>query len=156
MRLGAFRNYANIWHDICLNVVKAIYMKGNKLAEQTRLDLKYLQSQIAEAALEIQKNFGLGFSTSDYCRALARELKIREIGFERDKVIPISYKGEVAGKYRVDFIVDKKIMLTIITDDEIGGAHLAKQRNFLKTLGFKLGMMINFADEKVEIKSVYR
>jgi GxxExxY protein len=131
-------------------------MKGNKLADKTRVDLKYLQSQIAEAALEIQKNFGLGFSTSDYCRALAHELKIRNIGFEQDKQIPISYKGEVAGKYRVDFIVDKKIMLTIITADEIGVAHLAKQRNFLKTLGFKLGMMINFADEKVEIKSVYR
>jgi GxxExxY protein len=131
-------------------------MKGNKLAEKARLDLKNLQSQVAEAALEVQKNIGLGFSAADYCRALAHEFKIRNVGYEHDKTVSLPYKGEIAGKYKIDFVVDKRIIVTVMSDEEIQSAQLAKQRSLIKTLDFELGMTINFADEKVEIKSVYR
>ena len=131
-------------------------MNSNKLTEKTRLDLKNLQSQVAEAALEIQKNIGLGLTASDYRRALAREFKIRNIDYERDKTVTLPYKGEIAGEYMVDFTVDDRIILAVISSDEIEVSELAKQRSFLKALNYKVGMMINFANEKVEIKSVYR
>ena len=131
-------------------------MNTNKLAEKTRFDLKALQSQIAEAALEIQKNIGTGLTTSDYNRALAREFKIRNIDYEHDKTVSLPYKGEVAGEYMVDFIIDNRIVLVLISAEEIEVAELAKNRSILKALDYKVGMMINFANEKVEIKSVYR
>jgi GxxExxY protein len=131
-------------------------MNNNKLTEKMRLDLKNLQSQVAEAALEIQKNIGLGLTASDYCRALARELKIRNIDYEREKMVTLPYKGEIAGEYMVDFAVDNRIILAVISSDEIEVSELAKQRSFLKALNYKVGMVINFANEKVEIKSVYR
>ncbi|MCP4583515.1 MAG: GxxExxY protein [candidate division Zixibacteria bacterium] len=131
-------------------------MTENELAEMTDQDVKDLQNQVTEAALEIQKNIGLGFSTTDYCRAFAYELKLRKIPYETDKKVELSYKGEIAGRYQLDFLVNKQMIITVLSAEEIASSDQSKQRNFLKALNLKIGMVINFANEKVEIKAVYR
>jgi len=131
-------------------------MKENEIAKRAVLNLMDLQNQVTEAALEIQKNIGLGFSIDDYCRAFAYELKLRDIPFEIHKDVELPYKGEIAGNYQLDFLVDNQMILTVLSAEEISNSDQSKQRSFLKALKLNIGMVINFANEKVEIKAVYR
>ena len=133
-----------------------MYMIKNELAKKTNLTLQDLQNQVTDAALEIQKNIGLGFSTNDYCRAFAYELKLRRIPFESHKEVELPYKGEVAGKYQLDFVVDSQVILTVLSSEEISSSDLSKLRHFLRSMNLKLGIMINFASDRVEIKAVHR
>jgi len=131
-------------------------MNENELAKKAVLSLMDLQNQVTEAALEIQKNIGLGFSIDDYCRAFAYELKLRDVPFESHKDVELPYKGKIAGNYQLDFLVDNQMILTVLSAEEISNSDKSKQRSFLKALNLKIGMVINFANEKVEIKAVYR
>ena len=130
-------------------------MDSNELAKEAGLNLRNLQNQVTEAALEVQKNIGPGFSPEDYCQALVYEFQLRSIPFEREKNVKLPYKGNVAGQYKLDFVVKKKMILTVLSEDEISDSDRSKMRNFLKALDLGLGMVINFSREKVEIKAVY-
>lgn len=130
-------------------------MDSNELTRKTGLNLRNLQNQVTEAALEVQKNIGPGFLPKDYCQALAYEFQLRSIPFEREKNVKLPYKGNVAGQYKLDFVVKKKMILTVLSEDEISDSDRSKMRNFLKALDLGLGMVINFSREKVEIKAVY-
>lgn len=130
-------------------------MGNNELAKETSLNLRNLQNQVTEAALEVQKNIGPGFSPKDYCQALAYEFQLRDIPFERGKNVKLPYKGNVAGQYKLDFVVKEKMIITVLSEDEISDSDRSKMRNFLKALNLGLGMVINFSKEKVEIKAVY-
>lgn len=133
-----------------------MYMIKNELATKPNFILQNLQNHVTDAALEIQKNIGLGFSTHDYCRAFAYELKLRRIPFESHKEVELPYKGEIAGKYQLDFVVDSQLILTVLSADEILSSDLSKLRHFLRSMNLKLGVMINFASDRVEIKAVHR
>ncbi len=130
-------------------------MGNNRLEKATSRGLKSLQNQVTEAALEVQKNIGPGFSPHDYCQALAYEFQLRDIPFEREKNVKLSYKGNVAGHYKLDFVVRERMILTILSVDEISDSDKSKMRNFLRALNIKLGMMLNFSRGKVEINAVY-
>lgn len=131
-------------------------MKGKELAAKKRLDLKELQSLITEATLEIQKNIGPGFSIENYKKALTREMQIRDVKFECDKEVLLPYKGEIAGQFVIDYLVDGKIIVTMQSSHEGTEADLSRLKSFMKHLNLKMGMIIYYMDDKVEIKSIYR
>jgi len=131
-------------------------MNKNELAKEQDNNLKKLQNQVTEAALEVQKNIGPGFSPQDYCRALAHEFTLRKIPFESKIDVDLPYKGNIAGKYQLDFIIDQRMILSVLTAEEISDTDRSRQKNFLRALTLDLGMVVNFADERVEMKAVYR
>jgi len=130
-------------------------MNRNELAKNIGKTLKELQNQITEAALEVEKNIGPGFSPPDYCRALACEFALREIPYQSNIEVDLPYKGNVAGKYRLDFVIDEKVILSVMASDGISESEQSRQRSFLRALGLSLGIVVNFADERVEIKAVH-
>ena len=129
-------------------------MEGNKLTQKKRLDLKKLQDQIFEAALEIQKSIGMGFSADGYHKALAREMKLRNIDYLGNKEVLLPYKGEIADRFVLDFIVENKLLLMIKRRDD-DDADEVRLRKLLEQLGLNLAMTVNFRHSKVEIRSVF-
>lgn len=134
----------------------AIYMKQKELAKMMAGSLKELQNQVTESALEVQKNIGPGFKSPDYCRALAHEFKLREIPFQENIDVNLQYKGDIAGKYQLDFVIDKKVIVSVLSTEEISESDRSRQKKFLKALAIDLGVVVNFANERVEIKAVHR
>jgi GxxExxY protein len=60
---------------------------------------------ICDAAIEVHRELGPGLLESVYEEALAREFDRRKIFYERQKTLPILYKGEsLAGSFRIDFM----------------------------------------------------
>ena len=66
-----------------------------------------------QAVFEVHNTLGPGFAESVYEEALAYELELRDIPFERQQVVTVRYKGRVVGTHRLDLVVDGKILLEL-------------------------------------------
>ncbi len=131
-------------------------MKDGKLATKIRDSFPELKTQVVDAALEVHKNIGLGFGRQEYSRALAHELGLRDIPFERKKRVKLSYKGSVAGEYNLDFVIQNSLVVMISTGEHLTGADEAKLKSILKAIRLEYGLIINFSKDILEIDTVKR
>ena len=100
---------------------------------------------IIGAAIEVHKILGPGLLESAYQECLARELTIRGINFEREKILPLEYKGaSLESGFRVDFLVEKKVLVELKAVDKVLPIHQAQVLTYLKLLNLKLGILLNF------------
>ncbi len=130
------------------------FMEDSKLAVKAKSNANVLESQIIDAALEVHKNIGLGFGKQEYSRALAHELGLREIPFERKKRVKLSYKGSVAGEYNLDFVINDSIVIMVSTDEQLAAVSESKLKSILRSVKLNTGIIVNFSKEILEIKTV--
>jgi GxxExxY protein len=72
-----------------------------------------LTQQVIGAAMEVHRLPGPGYLESTYQGALAHELRLRSIPFEREKVIRVTYKGRLVGEHRLDFLIDGRVVVEL-------------------------------------------
>lgn len=87
---------------------------------------------------------GVGLSESCYQLALAHELSIRSIPFERELQVEAIYKGIRVGSTRLDFLIDGKLVVELKSAERIHEAHTAQALTYCKLTGCRLGLLINF------------
>jgi GxxExxY protein len=76
---------------------------------------------------------------------MARELSLRELSFERQKPVPIKYKGiDLDCGYRLDMIIEDQIILELKACTNLEPIHEAQLLTYLKLSGLKLGLLLNF------------
>ncbi len=68
--------------------------------------------------------------------------------------IEVRYHGQIVGTYFADLIVEGRILIEVKVAERISQAHLAQTRNYLQATGLKLGIVINFNKERVDIERV--
>jgi GxxExxY protein len=108
---------------------------------------------IIGAAMEIHKTLGHGFLEAVYQEAATIEFPLREIPFEREVQLPVTYKGIVLSThYRADFICFKEIIVEFKAQSQLTGADEAQLLNYLKATGFHRGLLINFGAPSLEYK----
>lgn len=107
--------------------------------------MKELSEKIIGAAIEVHRELGPGLLESTYEACLAHELILQGIKAVRQKKQPIYYKGlEIDEAYRIDVIVEDKIILELKVVDELNDIHMAQLLTYLKLSGCSLGYLINF------------
>lgn len=104
-----------------------------------------LTEQIIGAAIQVHRELGPGLLESAYEACLCHELSLNGLKVERQKVIPISYKGIMldAG-YRLDLVVEKQVIVEIKAVSELLPVHEAQLLSYLKQVGGGRGLLINF------------
>lgn len=80
--------------------------------------------------------------------ALKKELERQGFKIEQQKEILVYYKDFVVGQYFADLIVNEKIIIELKCATEITSLHKAQLLNYLKATGYKLGIIINFPNDK--------
>jgi len=120
------------------------------------VNLSEVERQIVEAALEVHKNLGLGFTEPAYKQALAYELELRKIPYERQKKIKVSYKGNVADESTLDMVVDDAVIVEVHAQEPLASADETKMKSFLKATKMGLGVLVDFGRDNLEIRSVNR
>lgn len=115
-----------------------------------------LTHEIIGAAMEVHRHLGNGFQEVIYQRALAIEFDLRHINFEREKEIPLFYKGNDIGTRRVDFFIEEKIMLEIKAVKKLEDVHLAQAINYLEAYCMEIGLLINFGNTSLQFKRVMK
>ena len=115
-----------------------------------------LTSKIIGCAMEVHNQLGNGFQEVIYQRALTIEMNLQAIAHEREKEMPLQYKGLDIGTRRVDFFVDEKIMVEIKAIKELEDVHLAQAINYLEAYNMEIGLLINFGNTRLQFKRVMK
>jgi len=113
-----------------------------------------LTDKIIELAIKVHKELGPGFIERIYEKALSYEFKKANIGFVNQAIIRVRYDSVELGEQRVDFMIDDKIIIELKCVKELNEIHLAQMLSYLKTANKKVGLILNFARPKLEIKRV--
>jgi len=104
-----------------------------------------LSEAIIGAGIEVHRHLGPGLLESAYEACLCRELKLRNIPFERQKPLPLTYKGEsVDCGYRLDIVVGNLVIVEVKTVDQLLPIHEAQVLTYLRLTGLRLGLLLNF------------
>ena len=104
-----------------------------------------LTKTIIGAAIEVHRALGPGLLESAYEECLCEELKLREIPFERQKPLPVTYKGkQLDCGYRLDLVVANAVVLELKAIEAFAPIHDAQLLTYLRLGGWKVGLLINF------------
>ena len=120
-----------------------MHRRGAENAEKN--DMKELTEKIIGAAIEVHKTIGPGLLESAYEECLAHEMELRNLNFERQVPMPVAYKGvRLDCGYRLDFLVEKAVVLELKAIDALQSIHEAQLLTYLKLGGWTVGLLINF------------
>lgn len=109
------------------------------------MDLDEIGKQIVDAAYEVHKTLGPGLLESAYEACLKHELTLRGINFVFQKEVPLIYKGiRVDVAYRLDLLVEDRVIVEIKSSDSLTDVNLAQIISYLKLKDLRLGYLINF------------
>ncbi len=109
-----------------------------------------LSSKIIGASIEVHKQLGPGLLESTYEVCLAHELKLIGLNVNQQVPLPVIYKDiQLNAGYRIDMIVENKIIIEIKSVDALAPIHTAQILTYLKLKDLKLGLLINFNEVKV-------
>jgi GxxExxY protein len=122
------------------------------LGEKQTMKHEDLTHEIIGNAMEVHKALGNGFQEVIYQRALEIEMTCQGLKFEREKEMPIFYRGQNIGTRRVDFFVDGKVMVELKAIVELEDVHLAQAKNYLEAYKMEVGLLINFGARSLQFK----
>ena len=104
-----------------------------------------LTHEIIGAAIEVHKNLGPGLLESTYEECLCHELSQRGIPFERQKPVPVVYKGvKLDCGYRLDLLVGGRVILELKSVEALAPIHDSIMITYLKLSGHRIGLLMNF------------
>ena len=104
-----------------------------------------LTGRVIGAAIEVHKELGPGLLESAYEACLAAELGARGIRFQRQVDVPVVYRDvRLDSGYRLDFLVEKELVVEIKSVAALDPIHTAQVLTYLKLGNYRIALLINF------------
>jgi GxxExxY protein len=104
-----------------------------------------ITEKIIGCAIKVHKNLGPGLLESAYQECLFYELYKEGLKVEREKALPLIYEEvNLECGYRLDLLVENKIIVEIKSVEALNEIHLAQVLTYLKINNSKIGLLINF------------
>ena len=104
-----------------------------------------LYEELSGQIIDVHSELGCGLLESAYEECLAHEFRLRSIMFRRQVPLPVQYKGlQLECVYRMDFVVEDKIVLELKAVDAIHAIHQAQVLTYLRLSNYRLGLLVNF------------
>lgn len=122
---------------------------------------KYLYSDLTEKiigiCIEVHKAIGPGFPEIVYHNALNIVFSNNDFQIESEKKFNVIFQNKIVGKFKVDFVIDEKVILEIkAVTGEFPEIFKAQVISYLKASGLEVGILINFGNEIVNVKRLAR
>ncbi len=120
--------------------------------------MKYeeLTKKIIGCVYNVYNSLGFGYLESVYEKALMVELNLAGLEAKSQVPIAIKYRDYTVGDFIADIVVEDKIILELKSVKHLSKIHEIQLVNYLVATGKDVGLLINFAEEKVEIKRKVR
>ena len=104
-----------------------------------------LSKEVIGCAITVHRSLGPGLLENAYQQCLAYELRNLGLKVEVEKSMPLIYDDvEMDCGYRIDILVENKLIIELKAVEEINDVHLAQTLTYLKLSGCKLGILMNF------------
>lgn len=109
------------------------------------MEFEDISRNIIGAAIEVHKQLGPGLLESAYEECLVYELQQKGYNVERQRPVPVIYKEiKLDYGYRIDILVDNKVLIELKSVDAIAPVHEAQILTYMKFANIKIGLLINF------------
>lgn len=107
--------------------------------------LNGLTERVIGASIRVHKELGPGLLESAYQECLFYVLSKDGLFVEKEKPVPVTFENvHLECGYRIDILVERKLVLEIKSVDSINSVHLAQTLTYLKLGNYKLGLLLNF------------
>lgn len=104
-----------------------------------------ISTELIGAAIEVHRCLGPGLLESTYRDCLYHELTLRGFQVEREKIVPLDYKGLVIGTgYRLDMVIEGSVIAELKSVHRLEAVHEAQLLTYLRLTGVRLGLLLNF------------
>ncbi|MBI5216746.1 MAG: GxxExxY protein [Ignavibacteriae bacterium] len=104
-----------------------------------------LSNKIIGLAIDVHSALGPGLLESAYKECLYYKINTSGISVEKEKPVPLFYETvKLDCGYRIDLLVENKLVLELKSVEAINDIHLAQTLTYLKLGNYKLGLLINF------------
>jgi GxxExxY protein len=107
-------------------------------------EINQITKKIIGCAIEVHKNLGPGLLESIYEKALCLEFENNGIKFEKQKIINVSYKTRYIGDFKIDILVEDKVVLELKSVERFDPVFEAQILSYMKLGEYKIGLLINF------------
>jgi GxxExxY protein len=108
-------------------------------------EIETLATATVHAALTVHRALGPGLLESAYQECLGIELQHSGLRIERERLLPLSYRGHtIPDAYRLDLIVNNQLLVELKAIESIQAIHRVQVTTYLRLLKFPLGLLINF------------
>jgi len=115
-----------------------------------------ITEKIIGCAYHVYNQMGFGFLESVYEKCLLIELHKAGLQAETQQAITVCYDGERVGNFIADIIVADTIILELKSVRRIIKVHEMQLVNYLVATGKPVGLVLNFGENKVEVKRKVR
>jgi len=103
-----------------------------------------LTEQIIGCGIEVHRAVGPGLLEATYEEALCMELVAQGLSFDRQLRLPVTYKGRPIGEYRLDLVVDGRVLVEVKSVERLIGLHRAQALAYMRVLKLRVGRLMNF------------
>lgn len=115
------------------------------------LEKDWLSELVIGACIEVHRALGPGLLESAYDECLAHELRLRELSYERQRLVSVEYKGIALQRgYRLDFVVDDALVVELKAVESLMPVHEAQVLTYLRLTGIRVGLLVNFHCETIK------
>jgi GxxExxY protein len=119
------------------------------------MDVNEITHKIIGCAMQVHNILGNGFQEVIYQRALAIEMNLADLSYERELEMSIFYREQIIGTRRVDFFVEGRVMVELKAIEKILDTNKNQAINYLEAYNIADGLLINFGGLSLEFKRLY-
>jgi GxxExxY protein len=103
-----------------------------------------ITERIIGCAVEVHRHLGPGLFEATYEAALCVEFGLAGLGFQRQVPVPMQYKGQTVGDFRVDLLVEDQVVVEVKAVERFDPLFEAQVLTYLRATGKRVGLLINF------------
>lgn len=137
-----------------LTQINARIKKGAADPGDEAQDVNDIINRTSGAVIEVNKELGSGFPDKVYENALILELRKQGLRSRSHVPVKVKYKGVDVGEYFADVVVEDQIVIDIMTVDAVQKTHKVDLINILRATNYKIGLIVNFINQKAEIHRI--
>lgn len=97
-----------------------------------------------ECLIEVHRELGPGLSELAYGAATCVERDARGVRYQREKQLPVLYRGRVICHHRVDILVEDALVVEVKSVERLHPVHLAQTVSYPRLTGARVGLVVNF------------
>ena len=106
------------------------------------------------AAFRVHNALGCGLLEKVYGKALSWDMKLNNRQVVEEKEFKVVYREREVGIYYGDLVVDGKVIVEVKAVERLDNVHRAQLLNYLRISGVRVGLLLNFANPKLEYERI--
>jgi GxxExxY protein len=120
------------------------------------MECEVLTEKIIGCAFRVYNHMGFGFLESVYEKCMLIELERNGLRAAAQQAIKAEYEGIIVGDFMADIVVENTVIVELKSVRRLSQNHEAQLVNYLVATGKPVGLLLNFGEEKVEVKRKVR